>query len=85
MSTLNLAIDNSPAIDARETFNATVAKLGALSGEGKDALPMLALAVVRATSDGIVRFDKKADIDDAPGIFETFTTSEGLKMQHERT
>jgi hypothetical protein len=40
MSNLNLAIDNSPAIDAREAFlgdNGTVERLGALSGQGKDA------------------------------------------------
>jgi hypothetical protein len=82
---LSVVSDNSPAIDARATFDTTVANLGALSGQGKDALPMLALAIVRAASDGIVRVDRKADIDDSADIFSAFAAAEGFKMQHERS
>ena len=82
---LSVVSDNSPAIDARATFDRTVADLGSLSGQGKDALPMLALAIVRAASEGIVRVDKKADIDDSPEIFSAFAAAEGFKMQHERS
>ena len=35
-ATMTLAVDNSPAIDARADFNRTVADLGSLSGQGKD-------------------------------------------------
>jgi len=84
-ATMTLAVDNSPAIDARADFNRKVADLGSLSGQGKDALPMLALAIVRAASEGIVRVDKKADIDDSPEIFSAFAAAEGFKMQHERS
>jgi hypothetical protein len=86
MSTnLALAIDNSPAVEARNAFETEVERLGALSGEGKDALPMLFLAVVRAVGDGIVKIDKKNDRDDTPAIFERYSGMEGKKMQHERS
>src|SRR6516225_3298093 len=46
-ATMTLAVDNSPAIDARATFDRTVADLGSLSGQGKDALPMLLSAITQ--------------------------------------
>lgn len=63
-----------------------VRQFGRDSGEGGDALPKLAIAVVRAANDGVITTDKDKDgKDDAARIVETYSSEAGKKAIHERT
>jgi hypothetical protein len=67
-------------------FMSQVREFGRDSASGKDALPKLAHAVVRAVCDGVVDTAKDADGNDAAArIFTEYVKSEGKKAVHERT
>ena len=70
-----------------------VGQLGADAALGKDSLPKLAHAVVRAAADGIIDMETKykstsgdkKECDVAQHIYEKYVTSEGKKAIHEHT
>jgi hypothetical protein len=74
--------------DKRKTdFLKQVGKFGEESALGRDALPKLAHAVVKAVADGIINMDEKDDKgnDAATQIYEKYAAQETKKALHERS
>lgn len=73
--------------DLRERLLDDVTTLGNDAAEGKDALPKLAVRVVRAANDGIISADKakKGGKDDATLIYEQYVNAESKAALHEMT
>lgn len=65
----------------------TVSKLGEEASLGRDSLPKLAHAVVKAVADGVINIDEKDDKgnDAATQVFERYAASEKKKSIHERS
>lgn len=78
----NLA--HSPQNDQRrDDFMKDVREFGRESASGKDALPKLAMRVVRAANDGVIDTTKDKDQrDDAAKIYEEYCKSESKKQIH---
>lgn len=67
-------------------FMSVVRELGRDAASGKDSLPNLAVAFVRAVADGVVDMAKDNTGDDgAARVFKTYAASEGKKAVHDRT
>lgn len=63
-----------------------VREFGRESAEGKDALPKLALRVVRAAADGVLTLDKDKDgLDDAARVYDEYAKAESKKAVHDHT
>ena len=64
-----------------------VSKLGEEASLGKDSLPKLAHAVVKAAADGIIDLDTKDSkgLDSATIIYERYASAESKKAIHEMT
>jgi hypothetical protein len=69
-----------------DDFMGEVRQFGRDAAEGKDALPKLAIAFVRAVADGVVDPAKDKDGNDAAArVFSAYCASEGKKAVHNRT
>lgn len=67
-------------------FMSNVREFGRAEAAGKDALPMLTVAVVRAVADGVVDLDKDSDGNDAAArIYTAYAQAKTKKAVHERT
>lgn len=67
-------------------FMSVVRELGRDAASGKDSLPNLAVATVRAVADGVIDTSKDASGDDgAARIFKAYAAAEGKKAVHDRT
>lgn len=67
-------------------FFKDIRKFGAESGTGKDALPKLALRVVRAAADGVIDLELDPDTkkDAAAVIYEQYASAESSKAVHSK-
>ena len=84
--TTSLAHDNSANDTRLSEFMTEVREFGRAEASGKDALPMLAVAVVRAVCDGVLDTGKDASGDDAATrVFNEYAKARGRKQIHERT
>lgn len=71
------SISNSAALEQdRKDFFSDVRELGRESALGKDALPRLAVRVVRAVANGV------ASPDDMKAVYDEYVTSESKKLVH---
>lgn len=78
----NLSHDNSTnqPVDHSKAFWKAVKSMGADAGEGSTALVRLALATVRAASDGIISAEKRTGSkDDAALIYEAYMSENSKK------
>jgi ElaB/YqjD/DUF883 family membrane-anchored ribosome-binding protein len=80
----------APAIvndNRRADFMKQVGALGRESALGKDSLPKLAHAVVKASADGVIDADEKNDKGDdiATVIYENYARNESNKAIHEHS
>lgn len=71
-------------------FMKDVRQFGRDAAEGKDALPKLAIRVVKAAAEGVIApYDPKVhgkdNPDDTRKVYEEYATSEGNKLIHEHT
>lgn len=82
----NLAHDTTNDTRLKD-FEKQVKELGRESAEGRDALPKLAISVVRAANDGIISPDQPKDgtDDDAARIYKMYAEAESKKAIHEHT
>ncbi|MGE0677786.1 hypothetical protein [Pseudolabrys sp.] len=82
-----VSLKHSTQNDTRlRDFMSDVREFGRQSAQGRDALPMLAVAAVRAAHEGVISLDKDSEgIDDAKRMFDEYTKAEGAKAVHERT
>ena len=77
---------NIPNDTRKEDLMKEVREYGRHAAEGKDALPVLALRVVRAANDGVIDTTKDKDKrDDANRIYEAYIAAESKKLVHKHT
>lgn len=82
------ALAHSPTNDTRlNDLMKEVRKFGRDAGEGGDALPKLAVSVLRAANDGVISSakDKDGKASDVARIVESYVEEAGAKAIHERT
>lgn len=81
------SLSHSTSNDTRfDEFMSNVRQFGRDAADGKDALPKLAIAVVRAAADGVIDLTKGADGRDAAAtIYEEYCKSESKKAIHEHS
>lgn len=80
-------LEHDAANDTRlQDFKSVVHELGREAAAGKDSLPNLAIAFVRAVSDGVIDMGKDTSgKDGAARTFDWYAQSEGKKAVHDRT
>ena len=70
----------------RDEYEAQVREFGRLAAQGKDSLPMLAVATVRASANGYIDTVKDANgVDDAHRVYSEYAKANSKKAVHEHT
>ncbi len=85
MTNVERGTNDTRQIQDLDDLNKAVRALGRDAAMGKDALPKLAVTVVRAAADEIVTAADNGKDDDAYKLYSEYAESEGKKAVHEHT